>query len=322
MKILDTTIKRGESKVINLSIARLHTRTPLTVPVIVERGEEEGPCVLLCAGIHGDEINGVEIVRQIVAKGYHRPRRGTIICIPVINVFGFLNQEREFPDGRDLNRMFPGFKNGSLASRFAYYLMEYIAPHIDYCIDFHTGGDARFNYSQIRLDAQDQSTLALAKTFGVKFIIDAANRDKSFRKTLSERGIKVLLFEGGRTLMLDRSVTKVGICGTLRVLQHLGLRDYHQALNELQRPAADPLILVQKSTWIRAKHSGMFRTEVKLGCHVNQGDKLGSISDPYGDFEKEVRAPWCGYVICTNHAPLVNQGDALIHLTKESTKTF
>lgn len=322
MKILDTTIAPGESKVINLSIARLHTRTPLTVPVIIERGEEEGPCVLLCAGIHGDEINGVEIVRQIVAKGYNRPTRGTIICIPVVNVFGFLNQEREFPDGRDLNRMFPGFKNGSLASRFAYYLMEYVAPHIDYCIDFHTGGDARFNYSQIRLNADDAATLALAKVFGAKFVVDAVNRDKSFRKTLSERGVKVLLFEGGQTLMLDRSVTKVGICGTLRVLQHLQLRDYTNILKKADRPAAVPLIFVEKSTWIRAKHSGMFRTDVKLGSYVNQGDKLGSISDPYGDFEKDVRAPWEGYVICTNHAPIVNKGDAIIHLTKAITEEF
>lgn len=317
MKILDTTIELGERKVINLNIARLHTRTPLTVPIIVERGAEEGPCVLLTAGIHGDEINGVEIVRQIVAKGYNRPKRGTIICIPVVNVFGFLNQEREFPDGRDLNRVFPGFMTGSLASRFAYYLMEYVVPQVDYCIDFHTGGDARFNYSQIRLEAEEEDTLALAKVFGAKFIINAPNRDKSFRKTMTDLGKKVLLFEGGQTLMLNRSVTQVGICGTLRVLQHLGLRDYGIDLEKEGRPAASPLVLVHRSTWVRAKHSGMFRSVPKLGSWVEKGDNLGSISDPYGDFEAEVKAPYSGYIICTNHAPLVNQGDALLHLTRD-----
>lgn len=317
MKILNTEIGLGESHVINLDIARLHTRTPLTVPVIIERGKEDGPCVLLTAGIHGDEINGVEIVRQIISKDYNLPDRGTIICIPVINVFGFLNQEREFPDGRDLNRMFPGFQRGSLASRFAYHLMEYIAPHIDYCIDYHTGGDARFNYSQVRLDAKDEETFKLARIFGAKFIINAANRDNSFRKTLSSMGKKVLLFEGGQSLQLNRSVTQVGICGTLRVLQHLGMRDYHKEIEAVGRPISDPVVLVKRSTWVRAKYSGMFRSKPKLGSWVEKGDKLGSISDPYGDFEADVKAPFSGYIICSNHAPLVNQGDALMHLARD-----
>ena len=322
MRILDIDIAIGESRVVNLNIARLHTRTTLTVPIIVERGLEEGPCLLLTAGIHGDEVNGVEIVRQIIAKGYNRPQKGTVICIPVINIFGFLNQEREFPDGRDLNRMFPGSKKGSLASRFAYYLMEYVAPHIDFCIDYHTGGDARFNYSQIRLDAQDKATLELAKIFGAKFVIDAANRDKSFRKTLSGMGKKVLLYEGGQSLCLDRAVTQVGINGALRVMQHLGMRDFHQELEDQYYTPAHQLIFIKNSTWIRAKHSGMFRTEVKLGSWVEQGEKLGSITDPYGDFEVDVTATYSGYVICTNHPPTVNQGDALVHISKNSTSNF
>jgi predicted deacylase len=322
MKILEVTIHKGDSKVVNLNIARLHTRTTLTVPVIVERGIEDGPCLLLTAGIHGDEVNGVEIVRQIIAKGYNRPQSGTVICIPVINVFGFLNQEREFPDGRDLNRMFPGSKNGSLASRFAYHLMQYIAPHVDYCIDYHTGGDARFNYSQIRLDAEDEETLELAKTFGAKFIVDAENRDKSFRKTLSGMDTKVLLYEGGQSLCLDRAVTQVGINGALRVMQRLGMRNFQEELERQPYSAVDKLVLIKNSTWIRAKHSGMFRTDVKLGSWVEKGDKLGSISDPYGDFEVGVMATYSGYIICTNHAPTVNQGDALIHISKNSTQDF
>lgn len=320
MKILDIEIEMGESRVVNLNIARLHTRTTLTVPIIVERGLEEGPCLLLTAGIHGNEVNGVEIVRQIIAKGYNRPQRGTVICIPVINVFGFLNQERKFPDGRDLNRMFPGTKKGSLASRFAYHLMEYVAPHIDYCIDYHTGGDARFNYSQVRMDADDEKALTLAKIFGAKFIIDAENRDKSFRKTLSGMGKTVLLYEGGQSLMLDRTVTQIGIDGALRIMQHLGMRDFKKQLANQPYITEDQLIFIQNSTWVRAKHSGMFRTEVKLGSWVEQGSKLGSISDPYGDFEVDVSATCSGYIICTNHAPIVNQGDALLHISKNITQ--
>ncbi|MFK7796660.1 MAG: succinylglutamate desuccinylase/aspartoacylase family protein [Aureispira sp.] len=322
MRMLDVDIAKGEHKIVNLDIARLHTGTTLNVPVIIERGLEDGPCVLLTAGIHGDEMNGVEIVRQIVAKGYNRPQKGTVICIPVVNVFGFLNKTREFPDGRDLNRVFPGSKKGSLASRFAYHLIAYIAPHIDYCIDYHTGGDARFNYSQIRLDASDQDTLELAKVFGAKFIVDAANRDKSFRKTLSKMGKQVLLYEGGQSLTLDRTVTKVGILGALRVMQHLGMRDFSQEIEKYAAHSTTPLVFINKSAWIRAKHSGMFRTEVKLGSWVEQGTKLGSISNPYGNFEADVKASSSGYVICTNHASIVNQGDALLHISKECTGNF
>jgi predicted deacylase len=233
-----------------------------------------------------------------------------------------LSQKREFPDGRDLNRLFPGSKRGSLASRFAYHVMNAIMPHVDYCMDFHTGGAARFNYSQIRLDAKDKETLELAKVFGTKFIIDAENRDKSFRNTLSKKGKKVLLFEGGKSLHLDRHVTQVGIDGVLRVMQHLGLRDFTKELMASELPEKVNPILVKNSTWIRAKHSGMFRTKLKLGSQVYKGDKIGSISDPYGDFEVNVLATYDGYIIASNHAPIVNQGDALVHISTETSLAF
>lgn len=322
MEILNTPIGLGRSKVLNLNIAKLHTGTSLSVPIIVERGRKPGPCVLLTAGIHGDEVNGVEIVRQIVSNGYNRPEKGTVICIPVINVFGFLSQKREFPDGRDLNRLFPGSKRGSLASRFAYHVMDAILPHVDYCMDFHTGGAARFNYSQIRLDGKDRETLELGKIFGAKFVIDAENREKSFRSTLSKKGKKVLLFEGGKSLYLDRHVTQVGIDGSLRVMQHLGLRDFTKELSESKFPGKIDPILITDSTWIRAKHSGMFRTELKLGSQVSKGNKIGSISDPYGDFEVDVLATFDGYIIAANHAPIVNQGDALVHISTETSSEF
>ena len=322
MEILNTPIGLGKSKVLNLNIAKLHTGTSLSVPIIVERGKKEGPCVLLTAGIHGDEVNGVEIVRQVIANGYNKPEKGTVICIPVINVFGFLSQKREFPDGRDLNRLFPGAKRGSLASRFAYHVMNAILPHVDYCMDFHTGGAARFNYSQIRLDAKDKETLELAKVFGTRFVVDAENREKSFRSTLSKKGKKVLLFEGGKSLDLDRRVTQVGIDGTLRVLQHLGLRDFTKELEERKFVEEKTPVLVKASTWIRAKHSGMFRTKIKLGSQVSKGTKVGSISDPYGDFEADVLATNDGYIIAANHAPIVNQGDALVHITTETSLDF
>jgi predicted deacylase len=314
MRILNTDIGPGKT-VLYFDIAKLHTRTSIEVPIIIERARKDGPTLLLLAGIHGNEVNGVEIVRQLITKKYTKPQFGTIICIPVVNVFGFLNQTREFPDGRDLNRVFPGSKKGSLAARYANKIMLEIVPHVDYCMDFHTGGSSRFNFSQVRIDANDEVCFSLAKEFGTKFILDSKLRDKSFRAAVSEFGKKVILFEGGKSLDLDKAVTKSGIRGALRVINKLGLRDFSQEIANM--PKVNEQILVENSTWIRANHSGMYRRVVSIGEKVNKGDIIGSITDPYGDFEKNVKATHTGYIICSNHAPIVNQGDALVHITTE-----
>jgi predicted deacylase len=321
MSLINLNVNPGETRTEELNIAKLHNGTDLKIPVIISRGLEDGPCMLLSAGIHGDETNGVEIVRQIIRNGFNIPQRGTVICMPVVNVFGFISQTRDFPDGRDLNRMFPGTKNGSLASRFAYSIMEEIAPHIDYCIDFHTGGAMRFNYTQIRLDIKNQETLDLAKVFGAKFIIDAENRDKSFRDALTERGKKVLLFEGGKSLNLDRIVTQIGIQGALRVMHHLNMRDFTKELSTKNSPL-EKQVFVEKSSWVRARESGMYRNKKRLGAKVLKGDILGTISDPFGTFEIELTAPNDGYIICTNHAPIVYEGDAVVHITTKITEDF
>ena len=223
----------GETVQVSLDIARLTTRSKVNVPVIISRGKEDGPCLLLIGGIHGDETNGIEIVRQIVASDYHKPQKGTIICIPLLNVFGFLNQKREFPDGRDLNRMFPGSDSGSLASRFAYELMTKIIPKVDYCIDYHTGGAQRFNFSQIRINGTDEESLQLAKVFGAPFIVYSKSKEKTFRNTMVSLGKKVLLFEGGKSLNLDRNVTKSGVLGAIHVMHYLGLRDFSSKISKV-----------------------------------------------------------------------------------------
>jgi len=299
-----------------MNVARLHTRTLVEVPVIIERAKKEGPCLLLTAGIHGDEMNGIEIVRQLVSKKYNKPTNGMVICIPVVNIFGFINQSRYLPDGRDLNRVFPGSKNGSLASRFADALMSEIVPHIDYCIDYHTGGASRFNYSQLRINGNDSKSKKMSEIFGAKFVMHAQNREKSFREAAAKLGKTVLLFEGGKANHLDRTVTEVGITGALRIMQHLGMRDFSKEL--IDRPVPDTQVYIKQSSWVRAKFSGMYRSMARLGAYVEKGAVLGTLSDPFGEFEKVVRAPHEGYIINSNHAPVVNQGDALIHLAQEA----
>lgn len=311
--ICDTPIKIGRTT-INVEIAKLHTRTKIEIPIIVERAKKPGPVLLITAGIHGDEVNGVEIVRQLITKKYNKPTSGTIICIPVVNVFGFINQTRVFPDGRDLNRCFPGSKKGSLANRFAHFLMTEIVPHIDYCIDYHTGAAGRFNYSQVRYNGDNTECEELATIFGAKFQIRSSLRSNSFRQAASDVGKTVLMFEGGKALNLDKMVTKSGIDGALRVMNALKLRDFSAEIEKMKVPEAP--IVIAKSAWIRAKYSGLYRTYKSNGDKVKKGDKLGTISDPYGDFERTVKAPNDGYIICSNHSPIVNQGDALMHISK------
>jgi uncharacterized protein len=309
--ILGEQINAGQKRILNLDIARLHTHTKVEIPVIVERAREDGPVLLLNAGIHGNELNGIEIVRELLSKKYTKPEKGMVISIPTLNVFGFLNQTREFPDGKDLNRSFPGSKKGSLASMFAYHMMKEVVPHIDYCIDFHTGGAQRFNTSQIRISKKDNELLELAKVFNPRFIVFANEREKSFRLAATTLGKKVLLFEGGKSLDFKQRVTQRGVNGTLRVMHHLGMRDFSK---ELENGKANGVIEIHKSTWLRAKHGGLYRFFVKDGSKVSKGDVIGTISDPYGRFEYKIRIPQNGYIIGLNHAPIVYKGDAILHL--------
>lgn len=316
MTILEETILPGETKTLNLEIARLHTATKLKIPVIISRAKLDGPTVLLSAGLHGDELNGVDIVRQIVHKGMNVPKRGTIICIPVINIFGFINQTREFPDGRDMNRVFPGSKTGSLAGRFAHYLVTYILPHVDYAIDFHAGGASRFNAPQIRIAPENAELEELATIFHPPFLLYSTQISGSFRNACAKKGIKMLLFEGGKSLDINSDVSDMGVEGTKRFLRSFDmLKDQFK----VDTPKEE-MTIITNSVWVRAKRSGLQHDQVKIGAYVEKGAILAEISDPYGQENTLLRAPNAGYVINVNDAPIVYQGDAVFHISKTLKK--
>lgn len=311
--IFDEEIHPGESRELNFSFAKLHTNTPIDVPVFVERSQYEGPTVLFTAGIHGDEVNGVEIVRQLVSKGINKPKIGTTICIPIINIFGFLQKLRDFPDGRDLNRTFPGSKKGSLASQVAHKLMNEIVPHADYCIDFHTGGSSRFNAPHIRIAKGDDQLIALANLFGAPFILYSKNIKKSFRSACRTKGVPLLLFEGGKSNSIDPTISNTGVNGSKRILHHLGML---QNKFKVSTPSKTS-VTIANSKWIRAQYSGMFKSSVKVGASITIGDVIGHITDPYGKFHHFVKAKHEGYVFNVNEDPIVYQGDALFHVSTE-----
>lgn len=301
----------GQSKTLNFSIAKLYTSTKVDIPVIIERSKIPGPTVLITAGIHGDEINGVEIVRQIIARKINKPKVGTIICIPILNVFGFLNGDRAFPDGRDLNRVFPGTKTGSLASRVAYNFTKKILPHADYCFDFHTGGASRFNAAQIRVTPNNTDLLHLAKVFNAPFTLFSGNIDKSYRATCAKMNIPILLFEGGKSLDSNKYIAKEGVDGVMRMLNHLDMLSPKHPFPEPQSKT----VIIKKSRWLRAQKSGLLHVKIDCNKHVEKGEFLATITDPYGQMRFKVLAPNEGYIINVNQSPIVNQGDAIFHIS-------
>lgn len=307
IKIAGQEIKPGEFKEININIARLPSHTQIDTPIYASRSKEDGPTLALMAGMHGDEINGMEIVRRIIDGGLHHPKRGMIVCIPIINVYGFLNFSRDVPDGKDVNRSFPGTKSGSLASRVAYHVTHDIIPFIDYGIDFHTGGAMRTNYPQVRATLRNEKNLELANAFHAPFTLDAPFRPSSLRKEASKKGKNIIVYEAGESLRFDQHAIEEGIAGALRLMKHLNMIDWAPEPKEENR-------IIWSSSWIRAKHAGLFQPTIKCGQLIHKGEWVGTITDPFGEFKEKIISKETGYVIGLNNIPVVNAGDALMHL--------
>lgn len=299
-------IKKGQQLQINLSIARLPSHTLIELPVFVYRAKKDGPALLLTAGIHGDEINGIEVIRRMISGKKLMPERGSVIAIPLVNVYGFIHNSRNLPDGKDLNRCFPGGPTGSLARQIAHILMKEIIPNIDFGVDFHTGGSRISNYPQIRATLDVQENLELGKAFGAPFIVNSELIDKSFRKEAFKVGKHILVYEGGESLRIDENAIRWGIDGVCRLMKYLNMRDFNV-------PEADPQILKEDS-WVRAKISGIFSSGISYGQEVKKNEVIATISDPFGQSITEVKSPQRGYVVGINNMPVINAGDALFHM--------
>lgn len=304
-------IRPGQNINLELPIAKLPTHTLIDLPIFIRSAKEEGPVVLISGGVHGDEINGIATAKKILEEVDENMelKKGTLIIIPLVNIYGFLSNSRTFPDGRDLNRSFPGSKRGSLASRIAFILSNEIIPLIDYGIDFHTGGRMLSNYPQIRVEFKDLKALELAKSFGTHFVVNSKYIEKSFRKSAYKSHKRILVYEGGESMRLDDFAIDEGFLGTKRLLSSLGMID-----DVVEKQST---ILLKESDWTRAKASGIFNSSIKLGDAVKKGQVLAKISDPYGQVKIPVKAPTNGYVIGINNMPVINVGDALIHIGKE-----
>lgn len=303
-------IAPGENRTVILNSYELHTKTKVEIPVHVVHSKNEGPALLLSAGMHGEETNGIEIIRRIITRPEVQSLKcGTLIVIPVINVVSFLFGSRDLPDGRDLNRCFPGTKSGSLGSRIAYDLMKHILPIIDFGVDFHTGGARINNYPQLRCVFGFPENLALAERFSTPLIIDSTYRDGTFRKEAAKKNKPILVYEGGESMRFDYLAINEGVNGCLRLMQTYHMIDFAMA--------PSPSVKIKKDTWVRANSSGLFHMNVSNGARVSKGDLLGAIHDPFGESEDPMFSPANGYIIGINNQPVVNQGDALIHIGME-----
>lgn len=311
--VLDNTaIMPGQEATVKLGVGRLPSDNRLYIFAHVYRSVNPGPTVLMIGGVHGDEINGVVINRNMIQeKIFENLDRGTVISVPLLNVYGFINFSREVPDGKDVNRSFPGSMAGSLASRVARTMTKKVLPHVDCILDFHTGGSSRYNYPQIRYTKKDPLAEKLAMAFGAPYTIQKAIIPKSLRKVAAEMGLPTIVYEAGESVRLDGFSISKGMQGTKQVLQSLGM----VTLPNLVR--SQKTMLFKRTGWIRANFSGIFVWSKQSGHKVTKGEPIGQIKDPFGMKTVMVHAKREGYIIGHNNASVVNQGDALFHVGYE-----
>ena len=301
-------IAPGERKVLQLALAQLYTQSPLTVPLEVVHGKHPGPVLLICAAIHGDELNGIEIVNQVLRRVNPTRLKGTLIAVPVVNVFGFIHKSRYLPDRRDLNRCFPGSEKGSLGSRVAHFFVDEIVSKCSHIIDLHTGAIHRSNLPQIRAQLDCEVTRQMSESFGAPVILDSSIRDGSLRSVAESRDIPVILYEAGEALRFDPVAIKAGTRGVLNVMRTLGMLK-----PTVSKARMNPMI-ARSSAWIRAEQDGLLHLKARLGDRVSKGECLGTITAPLGAEVCEVVAPKGGIVIGCLTMPLVNEGDAVYHI--------
>jgi uncharacterized protein len=304
-------ISPGTRKTVELDVANLYTHAHLTMPVHVINGRDDGPTLFLTAAIHGDELNGVEIIKRVMKRAVLKSLSGCILAVPVVNIFGFIDQSRYLPDRRDLNRSFPGRVTGSLAARLAHMVATEIVANSNFGIDLHTGPVHRTNFPQIRVNLSDPDSRRMANAFGAPVVIDANVREGTLRAYAGSQGVPTLLYESGEALRLDELSIEAGVNGVIRVLRELEMLPAHSKTAKVVEPT-----YANDTSWVRAPMSGIINMRCRLGQRVKSQQVLAKISDPFGEIETDVVAPAGGIVIGRSTSPLTHEGDALFNLAR------
>ena len=300
----------GEEKLLKISIDRLPTGTLIDIPVYVFNSKKPGPTILIQAGLHGDEINGIEIVRRMLQQKRFKINKGAVIAVPILNIFGFIHFSRDVPDGKDVNRSFPGTKSGSMASRMAYHYVTQIMHQMDLAIDLHTGGAQRHNFPQIRFTKEDENSRELAEVFNAPFSFSSRLIKGSFRNAAFQMGKPTIVFEAGESMRFDDYAILEGMQGILNVLKRFKMISKVEPMY-VERMKS---VLLTNRKWLRAPTAGMFIPELTNGSEIRKGQEMGLITDTYGRHSKKIKAPFDGFVFSINNQAVVNQGDALFHV--------
>jgi predicted deacylase len=308
MEILGQRIDPGRSYSLDLQVARTYDTTKVSIPVMVHRGTEGGSTVLIVAGMHGDEVTGMESARRLLRRLKSRPVvQGTLVIIPILNVFGFLTMSRSMPDGRDMNRYFPGSATGSLTSRLTHALVHEVLPAVDIIIDLHSGSAQRVNFPQVRYTGGDEQSFELAHIFNPPFYLNTKPIKGSLRSYCNRKDLPYLLLEGGTSSLIDDQTLATADQGIANILAHFGLWN-----EPVEKNGAG--IHLHRSRWVRSAHSGLLKTLIPNGSWQKKGTPLAYVNDPYGRSEKQIKSPHDGFVIAVNNSPAVIQGDPLFHI--------
>lgn len=303
-------VAAGTDAVVHLPVSVLPDHTPVNLSVHVFHGKQEGPTLFVSAAVHGDEVIGVEIVRRLLHSPVLKRMRGTLLAVPIVNTFGFMNHSRYLPDRRDLNRSFPGSPTGSLASRLAHIFLNEVVLRADFGIDLHSAAIHRTNLPQIRVTSSRKGAAKLAERFGAPITLHAKLREGSLRGVAAENGVDMLLYEAGEGLRFDEYAVKVGVAGCLNVMREMGMLPPRKG-KKVARP-----LQCSSSSWLRSPAGGLLRAYRGTGDMVTAGELLGQIADPFGSSEHDVVARHAGLVIGRTNLPIVNEGDGLFHVAE------
>ena len=303
----EVSVRPGERAVIDVPLPGLYTETSVNMPVHVLHGRREGPTLFVSAALHGDEINGVEIVRRLLRQPQLKKIRGTLLVVPIVNVFGFHIQSRYLPDRRDLNRNFPGREQGSLAARLAHIFLNDVVMRADVGIDLHTAAIHRDNLPQIRADMSLETLGPLAKAFAAPVLIHSAPPEGSLRHSEAVDDVPIMVYEAGEALRFDEVSIRIGLRGIINVMRELGMIT-------LKRKRPKPSAVLRSTSWVRAPSSGIARMVFKLGDMVSRGEILAYVGDAGGEGEEPIIAPFDGVVIGRANLPLVYEGEAVFHI--------
>jgi len=303
-------IHPGETREIYLKVSESFLSSSILIPITVIRGKKPGPTAFVSAAIHGDEINGTDIVRRLIFDIDHEQLSGTLIAIPVVNLPGFLGQTRYLPYHRDLNRYFPGKKNGHNAERIAHRIFKEVVSKCDFGIDLHTASSGRSNLPHVRGDMSDPNVRKLARAFGATVLVNQVGVRGSLRREATQAGVPTILFEAGEAGRFSKRVSQAGLRGVLNVLKEMKM------LPDPAHKRPPFQVIVRESEWVRAEKGGILDLDIKPGDLIYKGDTIGEILNPFGRTVTQIRAPATGIIIGITTQPITVPGTGIAHVAR------